>query len=74
MTFEGYAIAYTQRAVLFHGHYWNCPQWFPLSQVDLFKPDEESPEYVMKASAWISGQKGLREFTEVECPEPEDEQ
>lgn len=72
MFFEGQIVTMTLRAVLFQGVYWSCPQWMPLSQVHL-RRCAETGEVYLSASSWIAKQKGIVEFTEVECPEPEDD-
>ncbi len=61
MEFIGYVVAETQRAVLFHDHYWENPDWMPKSQVTFHRSDD-TPEVVIKASQWICGQKKIQEF------------
>lgn len=64
MVFEGYISAETQRAYLFHCHYWEEPGWLPKSQTDLISYND-THEVVVLASPWICSQKSLNEFTFV---------
>lgn len=68
-TFVGTIITRTARAVLFQGVHWHCPCWLPLSQIGETKVDDD--EVIITASDWICGQKGVSEFTEVQCPKEE---
>lgn len=68
MTFEGYIIADTVRAVLFQSHYWHAAEWMPKSQIAIRREDD-TPEVVIVATPWIAGQKGLEEFTERVAPD-----
>lgn len=60
--FEGYIVANVGKAVLFHGNYWEEPEWMPKSQIDILR-DEDSAEIRVLTSRWICDQKGLKEFT-----------
>jgi hypothetical protein len=64
MVFEGFIQAETQRAYLFHCHYWESADWMPKSQVDTIK-FEDTHEVVIIASSWICNQKNIDEFTFV---------
>jgi hypothetical protein len=59
--FIGYIVAETQRAYLFQDHYWTNPDWMPKSQVETLR-DDETHEVRLRASGWISEQKGIQEF------------
>jgi len=61
-TFEGNILFCTSKAIRFQSHYWAGPLWLPMSQVEIVE-EPESLECVVKASPWICGQKGLKEFT-----------
>lgn len=64
--FIGYIEADTGRAILFHDHFWDDPEWLPKSQVEIFK-QEGTHELVVRASDWICGKSGLREFERREA-------
>lgn len=60
--FEGVIVANVGKAVLFHGVYWEEPEWMPKSQIDILREPDTSEVRVL-ASKWICDQKGLKEFT-----------
>jgi hypothetical protein len=59
-TFEGYIAGNSDKAVLFWGHYWGAPLWFPWSQVTML--DDEGG-YVMHVQEWLVKKRGILEFT-----------
>jgi len=61
MTFEGYIEGQTDRAILFRGHYWSGPDWFPKSQIEIL-PELDTHEVRILASAWICDKKKIEEF------------
>lgn len=62
MTFIGYIETDTDRAILFLDHYWGMSEWFPKTQIDIFR-HEDTHEVIVHASSWICEQKSLKEFT-----------
>lgn len=62
--FIGYIEAETGRAFLFRDHFWEKPDWMPKSQITTVR-DPDSMEVTLEASAWICGQKQIKEFEEV---------
>ena len=71
-TFEGVTVMTTARAILFHGNYWEDPQWMPRSQCEILRC-WTTGETIITASDWICGQKGLREFEHREKEEEDDQ-
>jgi len=61
MQFIGYILVSTDKAVLFHDHFWESPDWMPKSQITVAS-DPNTQETVIRASDWICGRKGLEEF------------
>lgn len=59
--FLGGVVFRTAKAVLFQDHFWEGPEWMPLSQIQLVQ-DAGVAEYSVKASQWICTAKGIREF------------
>lgn len=59
-TFVGYVVHSTGKSVLFEDHYWDQPDWFPLSQVE-FVTQEGTHEVSMLASDWICSRKSVKE-------------
>lgn len=60
--FIGYVVAETDRALLFQDHYWTAPDWMPKSQVEQYRDPDAPMELQLEASAWICGQKNIKEF------------
>jgi hypothetical protein len=58
-TFEGYVHGASTKAVLFWGHYWGAPLWFPRSAIDL---QDDDGGYVMKVQDWLIKKRGILEF------------
>lgn len=62
--FVGYALAETTHAVLLQDHFWHAPDWFPKSQVRVYR-DTDTAEVRFSPSPFICGKKpGLDEFKE----------
>lgn len=68
--FIGYILDDTPRAIIFQDHHWHAPQFMPKSQCTLIMSDD-STEVQLIASDWITKQKELVEFVEIELPEEE---
>lgn len=62
-TFEGVVVAETARAILFQGHYWEAPLWFPMSQLVMKVTYDEPMEAVIKVRGWLCRKRGVQEFT-----------
>ena len=58
--YEGYILGSSNKAVLFHGHYWEAPAWIPFSQCEIIE-DEDS--YIVTISHWLASRKKIPEFT-----------
>jgi hypothetical protein len=69
-TFIGYVMAETQRAILFHDHFWKNPDWMPKSQIEMIT-DDQSCELVVVATPWICGKKDIHEFKERDNDPPD---
>lgn len=63
--FIGYVEHETGRAILFQDHFWHAPTWLPKSQSTVIR-FEDTHEIIVTCSNWISVQKNLVEFAEVE--------
>lgn len=63
MTFEGYVMLRSPKAVWFWGHYWKGPVWLPLSQIEI-KPDGGG--WVVTVKKWLCNANGLIEFAELD--------
>lgn len=70
VTFEGYLLRTTARAVLFHGHYWGGALWLPMSQIEM-EPDGDLGAVVVKVRPWLTSKKGLMEFSHYSAEEIE---
>jgi len=63
MQFEGFLVFATEKAILFHGHYWEDPMWLPKSQVKMTAEDNDTTEEAtVVLSDWIARENKLREF------------
>ena len=63
--FIGYMEHETARAWLFQDHFWHEPTWLPKSQTTVERFDD-THEIIVTCTNWISEQKNLVEFKEVE--------
>lgn len=64
-TFEGYALFWTNSAVLFQSHYWEGAIWLPRSQVYFHDPDLDTPEMVVTVKNWLCQKNGFGEFMHI---------
>ena len=62
MQFIGVMHVVLDRAILFQDWFWEEPQWFPKSQVTITAEIDAWDEITLKASPWISREKGLIEW------------
>lgn len=60
VTFEGFVIETSPKAVLFHGHYWDIAVWLPMSQITVTNDDETSK--IVKVRGWLAKKNNLVEF------------
>jgi hypothetical protein len=59
--FEGWVTAVSPKSVLFWGHYWGAPMWFPMSQIEL---QDDDSGHVLILSGWLAHKRGLSEFVQ----------
>lgn len=60
-TFEGVILQRTARGILFQGHFWEAPLWFPSSQTT----DTPDGDFgcVFWVKDWLADKRGIYEFT-----------
>lgn len=61
-TFEGFILVRTPKAILFNGHFWEGPLWFPTSQIDIVS-GIDCLESVIHVKSWLCQKRGIHEFT-----------
>ncbi len=61
LQFIGYVIADTNRAILFHDHFWESPVWWPKSQISVFQNDD-TQEVSVSVAEWLCEKNHIQEF------------
>lgn len=61
--FVGYVEHETDKAILFQDHFWEGPEWFPTSQLQMQRDYTCSLEVIINVADWLCDKNDIKEAT-----------